>query len=173
MYIRMAKHADVPRIMDIIDIGRKYMRSCGNNIQWQDGYPSTEQIQREIDKGQFFVWCGEGRCADGTACETIHGVFSFIIGKDPTYDYIEGGKWLNEGPYGTIHRMASDGTQRGMFKECLEYCKDKVENIRMDTHEINTHMRRLAEKNGFTECGVIYVADGTPRVAYQLVNDAD
>ena len=28
-------------------------------------------------------------------------------------------------------------------------------------------MQHLLEKNGFTRCGIIHVADGTPRIAYQ------
>ena len=28
-------------------------------------------------------------------------------------------------------------------------------------------MRHLLEKNGFKECGIIYVEDGTPRIAFQ------
>ena len=28
----------------------------------------------------------------------------------------------------------------------------------------------LLEKNGFTRCGIIYVADGTPRIAYQRLS---
>ena len=30
-------------------------------------------------------------------------------------------------------------------------------------------MQHLLEKNGFTPCGIIYVANGTPRIAYQRV----
>ena len=100
--------------------------------------------------------------------QAIHGVFSFIIGEDPTYGYIENGSWLNEKPYGTIHRMASDGTRRGMLRECLDYCRSLVSEIRMDTHEKNLSMQQACEHLGFQRCGVIYVADGTPRIAYQL-----
>ena len=28
----------------------------------------------------------------------------------------------------------------------------------------------LLEKNGFTRCGIIHVADGTPRIAYQRLS---
>lgn len=75
---------------------------------------------------------------------------------------------MNEKPYGTIHRMASDGTRRGMLRECLDYCRNLIPEIRMDTHEKNFSMQRACEHLGFQRCGVIYVADGTPRIAYQL-----
>jgi hypothetical protein len=32
-----------------------------------------------------------------------------MIGKDPTYAVIENGNWLNDEPYGVIHRIASNG----------------------------------------------------------------
>ena len=28
-------------------------------------------------------------------------------------------------------------------------------------------MQKVLEENGFTKCGIIHVADGTPRIAYQ------
>ena len=30
-------------------------------------------------------------------------------------------------------------------------------------------MQHILEKNGFVSCGTIYVADGSPRIAYQKV----
>ncbi len=31
-------------------------------------------------------------------------------------------------------------------------------------------MQKVFEKNGFKRCGIIYVEDGTPRIAYQREN---
>jgi len=30
-------------------------------------------------------------------------------------------------------------------------------------------MQRLLEKNGFVYCGIIFLADGSPRLAYQRI----
>lgn len=30
-------------------------------------------------------------------------------------------------------------------------------------------MQHKIEKNGFTRCGIIYITDGSPRIAYQKV----
>ena len=49
---------------------------------------------------------------------------------------------------------------------CLEHC----ESLRADTHADNKIMQHLLEKNGFTRCGIIHVADGTPRIAYQRLS---
>ncbi len=170
MIVREAKIEDLEKAMQILDAGRCYMRGEGNAAQWVNGYPSPELIRRDIEQGQFFVWLDEAE-EQTDRQEAIHGVFSFIIGEDPTYGYIENGSWPNEEPYGTIHRMASDGTRRGMLRECLQYCLTQSPEIRMDTHEQNTTMRRACERLGFRECGIIFQADGTPRIAYQLTAD--
>ena len=43
------------------------------------------------------------------------------------------------------------------------------ELLRADTHEANRPMRRCLERAGFVYTGVITVADGTPRRAYERV----
>ena len=43
-------------------------------------------------------------------------------------------------------------------------------NVKGDTHEDNYVMQKVFEKNGFRRCGIIYVEDGTPRIAYQREN---
>ena len=43
----------------------------------------------------------------------------------------------------------------------------KAEPAELDTHENNRVMQRAAERYGFKKCGTIYVADGSPRIAYQ------
>lgn len=40
------------------------------------------------------------------------------------------------------------------------------DNVRIDTHEKNTTMQHQVEKNGFTRCGIIYLENGAPRIAY-------
>lgn len=49
---------------------------------------------------------------------------------------------------------------------CFKYCKNISQNIRADTHADNQIMQKLMEKNGFMKCGIIYVKNGTPRIAY-------
>ena len=82
------------------------------------------------------------------------------------YEHIEDGNWLNDKPYLTIHRLAGDGQVHGLFQCVADYCKNISRNIRVDTHANNRIMQKLMEKNGFTKCGIIYVKDGTPRIAY-------
>ena len=98
----------------------------------------------------------------------IHAAFVFILGEEPDYAVIEDGSWTSSAPYGTIHRIAGSGAGKGVFRECLAYCMSRISNIRIDTHRDNAIMRHLLEKHGFQECGIIYVEDGSPRIAYQI-----
>jgi maltose O-acetyltransferase len=144
--------------MSIYESARQFMRSRDNASQWVNGYPSEELLREDIANGHLFVGCN--------STGQILYVFAFIIGDDPTYQEIDG-SWLNDRPYGTIHRLASAGLTNGVFQHCLDYCLTQIDEIRVDTHADNAPMRNAVERAGFKRCGIIYVADGTPRIAYQ------
>ena len=97
----------------------------------------------------------------------IIGVFVYFKGNDPTYDKIDG-KWLDDEEYGVIHRIASCG--KGVFSECVDWCLNQHHNIRIDTHKDNKIMQHLLSKHGFSYCGIIWLEDGSERLAYQLNN---
>lgn len=156
--IRHANIKELKTIMSIYESARLFMRSRGNATQWINGYPSEELISQDIIKGNCYV----GTNPDNQ----ILYVFVFIIGDDPTYRKIDGA-WLNDNPYGTIHRLASSGTTTGVFRQCLNYCLTQIKEIRVDTHADNAPMRKAIARAGFKRCGTIYVADGSPRIAYQ------
>ncbi len=157
--IRKGTVADIDAIMSCYDIARQYMRDSGNHSQWINGYPSRELVTGDITEGVSYVGVDE----DGE----VVMAFAFIIGEDPTYFVIEDGKWLNDLPYGTIHRLGSTGRHRGILKQCVDFCMSHIGNIRLDTHADNATMQSAAEKLGFTRCGTIYCIDGSPRVAFQ------
>ena len=99
--IRKAIREDLPRIEDIYAYARQFMAETGNPHQWGKTTPQTSQLEDDIQKGLLFV----------LTCENIiHGVFYFYIGADPTYGIIEDGCWRSETSYGTIHRIAGDGS---------------------------------------------------------------
>ena len=160
MIIRLSQKEDLQQIMSIYAYARKQMMCSGNAKQWGNDKPSLETIQEDIDKRQSFVLINQ-------AC--ICGVFAFIIGDDPTYQVIEGGSWLNDAPYGTIHRIAANGQVNGIFAAALAFCENKIQNIRIDTHADNQIMQHLLKKHGFQQCGCIYVEDKTQRIAYQKI----
>lgn len=161
MRIRRAEAKDLSAILGVYEIAREYMRQNGNPDQWGTEKPQKELLVDDIKKGELFV--GENEAGD------ICFVFAFILGEDPTYSYIEDGNWPSDEPYGTIHRIASNGTVSGVVKMAVDYCRNTISNIRIDTHEKNKTMQHVLEKLGFLRCGIIYISDGTPRIAYQLL----
>ncbi len=159
--IRKTKLSDLDRVMEIYDIARSFMARSGNPKQWGDGYPVRELIEEDIANGESYVI---------TKGSKIHCVFMFMQRVEPTYATLEGGKWLNDLPYGTVHRIASDGEYSRMVDRCIEFCEKITDNLRIDTHNDNIPMQKAIERNGFTKCGTIYMLhDGTPRIAYQRV----
>lgn len=158
MKIRQSELKDLPDLMEMYAYARTFMQQTGNPNQWINGYPSEELIRSEIEAGHSYILEDETGTPVGTFC--------FILGEDPTYRTIEGGAWLNDEPYGTIHRAASNGKAKGIFDRSFAWCTRQAQNIRADTHKDNRIMQSLLEKNGFVRCGIIYVSNGTPRIAY-------
>lgn len=144
--------------MRIYEAAQDFMISSGNPTQWGRTYPAKELIEQDIETGVCHVICDDN---------VPHGVFALFSGDEPTYSYIENGKWLNDDEYVTVHRIASDVAVKGIFKSAIDYCKGICDNIRIDTHKSNIIMQKLIEKNGFEKCGIVYVRDGSPRIAYQ------
>ena len=162
MKIRKATIGDIRDILKIYDHARELMRREGNDCQWVNGYPSEELVKEDIERGISFV------VVDG---EDIAGAFAFIEGRDATYEYIEDGCWEEDDrPYATIHRMGRAQGKHGVFKASLDWCRRHATSLRIDTHEKNRTMRMLIEREGFSRRGIIYIADGTQRIAYQLVD---
>ena len=157
--IRHAAESDLPRILEIYDIARQFMRPNGNTVQWVNGYPSEALLRQDIRDGVLYVMEDAGG---------VYAVFAFIIGDDPTYGRIAGA-WRDESPYGTIHRIGSDGTHRGVLHECVNWAARRISHLRVDTHADTHVMQRCILREGFSYCGVIHVADGTPRVAFERI----
>lgn len=155
--IRKAVDNDLDTLMGIFDIAKQYMVAHGNPNQWIQGYPSAELIRQQIEQGWCYV------CMSG---EVITATFCFIPGPDPTYGHIEG-EWLSDRPYYVVHRIASNGQVKGILECCLKWCRERCRSLRIDTHRDNYPMQHLLRKNGFHYCGVIRVANGTERLAYQ------
>ncbi len=159
--IRKAEWEDLPRIEEIYAYARQFMADTGNPNQWGKTTPPTCQLEDDIRKGDLYVLIHEG---------TIHGVFYFYIGEDPTYGYIEEGTWRSDTPYGTIHRIAGDGSG-GVLAAAVAFGKTKINHIRIDTHHDNKIMQRAVVKYGFQRSGIIYLQNGSPRIAYDLLTE--
>lgn len=155
--IRPAVMQDLSEIETIYALARRFMAENGNPTQWGTTEPQTAQLIKDIAESKLYVM----------ERERIHGVFFFHIGEDPTYAKIDG-SWLSDSPYGTIHRIAGDGSG-GTVKAAVAFAKTKCHHLRIDTHENNRVMQHVVEKLGFSRRDIIYVADGSPRIAYEMV----
>lgn len=155
--IRRADPADMDRILEIYEFARRFMAENGNPSQWKNGYPSRKILEEDMRRERLFVVTEE---------ERVCGVFMFAIGHDPTYAHIEG-SWRSKEPYGVIHRVA--GTGGGIFAAVLDYCTGQTGHLRIDTHGDNKPMQHVVEKAGFCRRGIIYVEDGSPRIAYDRI----
>ena len=164
MHIRKSTEGDVARIMEIYARARAFMAATGNPNQWgPTNWPPEELIHNDIACGKGYVCKHDGR---------VVGVFFFDQGSDvePTYAEIDDGAWLADGPYGVVHRIASDGTVPGTGQFCLEWAFAQCGHLRIDTHADNVVMQNLLHKLGFAHCGTIYVyEDRFPRLAFEKV----
>ena len=156
--IRKAIATDLEKLVRIYDYAREFMAQTGNPGQWINGYPSLDDLRNDLEHDCLYVCENE---------EHIIAAFCFMLGPDPTYSQIENGQWLNNLPYHVIHRLASDGSHKGIAKTCLDWCLAQDSNIRVDTHKDNLIMQHILESYGFQKCGIINTHDGTPRLAYQ------
>lgn len=162
MEIRHSTEQDFNRIMEIYEYARAFMASRGNPNQWgRTNWPPAELIRKDMEDGKSYVCVHEKR---------IVGTFFFDLGEEvePDYRQIEGGKWLDDSAYGVVHRIAGDGSVKGIGAFCLDWAFRQCGHLRIDTHEDNVVMQNLLHKLGFTHCGTIYVEkDRDPRLAYE------
>lgn len=166
MEIRQAKYEDIEKIMLIINQAKKYFID-EEIFQWNLDYPNNNTIKNDIDKGVSFVVIDKGN---------IVGIFAFIIGEDVCYKNIYDGKWITNGIYATIHRLAIDNNykRKGIGDEIIQYSEDcciknNISSLRIDTHKLNIPMIKLIEKNKFSYCGIIKTDYSSDRVAYEKV----
>ena len=175
MIIRKAEISDIDSICRIICEAQAQMARLGID-QWQNGYPDRLAIEADIRSGVGLVLCEKKEVEE--ECSEIMAYCAAIFGVESTYVRIDGGKWLtdNDSRYVVVHRLAvadrfkhqgvaTDFMHR-VERLAIERCCD---SFRIDTHRDNRYMHALCSRLGFVRCGIIYVSDGSPRVAYEKV----
>ena len=161
--IRPATEADIPAILDVMEAAKGIMRADGNIHQWADGYPAAEHIAADIVRNSAFV------IQDG---EDISAYFAFLASPEPTSARIYDGAWLDDTlPYHVIHRIASKPDAHGIFRDIMQFAFRHDPNIRIDTHRDNRIMQHNILKHGFSYCGIILLANGDERLAYQRIDN--
>ena len=159
--IRKATCDDIPALMRLFESAKAIMRASGNMHQWGVGYPSVDVVRHDIEQGVCYVVPGDEN-------GEIEATMAFILGPDPTYSYIEDGAWLNDEPYHVIHRIAVAKPGKSYARRMLDWAFERTDTVRIDTHRDNVIMQHILRKYGFEYCGVIYLANGDARDAYQL-----
>lgn len=163
MKIRKTTEQDFSRVMEIYARARQFMADHGNPSQWgPTNWPPEELIHQDIRTGKSYV------CVD--EADWVMGTFFYDWGKDiePVYQDIRDGSWRNEEPYGVVHRIAVDGSRKGIGAFCLNWAYSRCGHLRIDTHGDNAVMQGLLTKLGFEKRGIIFVTeDNYPRFAYE------
>lgn len=156
--IRLASMCDFDALWEVYLEARQFMKDTGNPNQWGDFNPTPAMLEQDITEQKLYLVVREDR---------ICGVFFFNIGADPWYAVIDQGKWMSDAPYGVLHRVAAKTAEKGVFKECLDFALSQISHLRIDTHADNKVMQHVLNKNGFTYCGIVYMDNGEPRLAYE------
>lgn len=164
MEIRHSSEDDFLSIMNIYDYARHFMADHGNPNQWgPTNWPPKALIHDDIAARKSYVCIHENE---------IVGTFFYDFGTDiePAYHIIEDGAWLCTEPYGVVHRIAGNGSVKGIGSFCIEWAFRQCGHLRIDTHGDNKVMQNLLSKQGFIHCGTIYVPeDKYPRLAYEKI----
>ena len=163
MKIRKSTEQDISRIMEIYAYARKFMAENGNPNQWgPTNWPPEQLIRSDIESGNSYV------CTNDSG--KVIGTFYFVQGKDiePTYTEITDGAWLSDTPYGVVHRIAADGSEKGIGSFCVSWAYTQCGHLRIDTNGDNIVMQNKLKKLGFIHCGTIHVIeDNYPRLAFE------
>lgn len=164
LQLKHTKLEDVHYVMEIIDQAKLYFKEQGID-QWQNDYPNTNIIENDIHKNHSYVLTKE---------EMIIATAVISFEEEPTYREIFEGAWKSHQDYAVMHRVAVDSSfkGKGIASQLIHHtelmCKENgVSSIKIDTHENNRSMQRSLIKNEFEYCGIIYLTDGSKRVAFE------
>jgi len=164
MFLRKANVSEAPIIWSILQEAIEQRKQEGSR-QWQDGYPNEQTVHDDIAKGYAYVLVDEN---------TIVAYAALIFDGEPAYEAIEG-KWLTDGDYVAVHRVATSNAAKGkgvatQLLQLLEpFClKRKVYSIKLDTNFDNPAMLKILNKLNYNYCGEIFFK-GASRKAYEKV----
>lgn len=166
MEFRQANISDLDQIVEIIELSKKYLKETKVD-QWQDGYPAKEDLGRDIESRNSYVLTNK----DEIVATTV-----ISLDGESTYNSIFNGEWITNEEYIVMHRVAVHDRYKGkgIFKELIKEAENLALNkgifsIKIDTHRDNISMQKAVLKNDFKKCGIIYLEDGSERIAFEKV----
>lgn len=173
MQLKQAKMEDLETIIEILKDGANQLAERGVE-QWQGDYPSQAQIKQDIENGWAYLAVSQDN-------QTV-GAIAIVPAPDSSYDQMDGEWLINTDRYVVIHRVAIHSKHAGngyatkLFTEVIENLKnqkDKIESIRIDTHEDNQAMQHLIDKMGFKRVGTLHgvYRPGEISYVYEMINE--
>lgn len=151
-------------IWDILAYAIEQRRQDGSN-QWQNGYPSPQSVIDDVRHGYGHVLTENGKIL-------VYAAIIFDI--EPAYTAIQG-RWLSDGDYVVVHRVASspEAKQKGMATQLFRHIESLaiskgVYSIKVDTNHDNLPMLRIMDRLGYTYCGQVYF-NNSPRRAFEKI----
>jgi len=164
MILRKANFSEQPVIWEILQQAIEQRRLDGSE-QWQNGYPNETTVHDDITNGYAYVLVDN---------DAVIAYAAIIVGLEPAYNDIDG-KWLTNGDYVAVHRVATSNSVKGkgvatqLFRLIEDVCANlKVYSIKVDTNFDNAPMLRILDKLNYTYCGEIFFS-GAPRKAYEKI----
>lgn len=161
MQLQKANIADIEDVMLVFSQARRAQREAGF-IQWEDGYPSIETLNTDINSGIGYIIEDNGVLVGYVAIAT----------HDEEYEK-QSQLWSCHGTYAVFHRIAISDKYRGKghSKTLFDLAEAKslqmnVEFIRIDTGVENKPMQHILSKRNYTNLGVCHFAWGT-RLAFE------
>lgn len=160
---RKAKSGDIKHIWEII-LQAKSQMFLLKSKQWDEYYPSVEDIRGDIKAQNGYVLCLKKRII-------AYGVIAFD--GEPAYEEIDG-KWRNSLPYVIVHRLAvtddmkHQGIARLFMQQAEELSRSKgIYNFRIDTNYDNKYMLHLIASLGFKYSGKVLYRGNKERKAFE------
>jgi GNAT superfamily N-acetyltransferase len=164
MILRKASPAEKPVIWTILQHAIAQRKNDGSD-QWQNGYPNEQTIENDIKNGWGYVLVAD---------DEVIAYAAVIFDVEPAYTDIIG-KWLTNGTYVVVHRVATSNAVKGkglgakLFSMIEELSiEHKVYSIKVDTNFDNIPMLKILARLNYTYCGEVSF-ERSPRRAYEKV----
>ena len=162
MKLKKAAVRNIPRIMELIDQAKEFLRQSGVD-HWQGPYPDLARIEKDVAGGKGLL-CVQQGVTVGDLCRDFEG--------DPAYEALQG-LWLSDRPYAVVHRLAIDNSYKGQglatlaFTLAEERCRAAgIYSLRVDTDGVNRIMQHILQKSGYQYCGTICF-DNSEKIAFE------
>lgn len=160
-----AQRKDLNSVWHIVHEAALSMVEKGRR-QWDCRYPARTDIEQDFSEKKAYVL---------KVNDNVTGYLSLSFNEEPAYDHLRG-RWLTDGPYAVIHRMAvcKEQQRQGwgctLLRQTEVICRQKYRSIRVDTNYDNMEMLHLLKSMGYKQCGTVnYMRFGslTERIAFE------